>query len=347
MTAVRSVWVLGLVLSLELLVGCEPAKTEPRGVDSAVAAKGGDDQIVIAMLPKLTNIAYFEACHTGAKKAAEELGIKLVYDGPTEASGAEQNKFIESWIRQGVDAICVAPNQPQTVKRFIEKAQAAGIKVVTWDSDAPGSGRLIMVNQVDDKHLGETLMDEIARQMNEEGEWAIAIGSLDAANLNTWRMHAENRAKEKYPKLSLVETAVTKEDENISRQQVETLLNVHPNLKGIIAFDSNSVPGAAEALQRSGKGGKVALTGNTTPGKGAKYLKEDVLESFYLWDPRALGDLTVRVAVALVKGQEIKPGTEIPGYGKLRFSEVDPTTVILSDPIRFTKLNIDEYEWGF
>jgi ABC-type sugar transport system substrate-binding protein len=191
-------------------------------------------------------------------------------------------------------------------------------------------------------------MDDLAAQMNEEGQWAIAIASLDAANLNNWRRVAEARAQEKYPKLELVETVVTKEDENVARQQVETLLNKYPDLKGIIAFDSNSVPGAAEAIDRSGKKGQVALTGNTTPGKMAGYLKNDVLKSFYLWDPRDLGGLTIKLATALARSEEVKPGTKIPGHGELRFSETDPTMVILSDPIRFTKENIDDYaDWGF
>ncbi len=335
------------VLALALFqCGCgQPAGGPTAG--SAADVGADDDEVVIAMLPKLTNIAYFDACHEGAQAAAAEAGVTLVYDGPTEPSGSEQNKFIETWIRQGVDAICVAPNQPKTIRRFVEKAQAAGIDVLTWDSDAADSGRSLMVNQVDDRRLGELLMDEIARQMNEEGEWAIAIASLDAANLNTWKDYAIARAEEKYPNMTLVDTVVTKEDENEARSKVETLLNVHPDLKGIIAFDSNSVPGAAEALKRTGKAGQVALTGNTTPGKMRHYIKEDVLQSFFLWDPRQLGDLTVRLAAAVVAGQEIKPGTELPGYGELRFSDSDPTVVIMADPIRFTKENIDEYDWGF
>ncbi len=143
-------------------IGCNPGPAD----QSAAPPKPADDQIVIAMLPKLKTIAYFKACHDGARKAADELGVRLIYDGPSEASGSEQNKFIETWIRQGVDAICVAPNQPKTIRKFVEKAQARGIKVLTWDSDAPESGRDLMVNQVVDQHLGELLIDESARQMN-------------------------------------------------------------------------------------------------------------------------------------------------------------------------------------
>lgn len=327
-----------------LLAGCGP-KSE-NAAPSGSTNSAAPSKTVIAMLPKLINIDYFDACNRGAEKAAKDLGVTLIYDGPTEPSGSEQNKFFDTWIRQGVQAICVAPNQPKTITRFVEKAKAQGIKVLTWDSDAPESGRDLFVNQVDEKTLGETLIDDLARQMGEEGEWAIAIASLDAANLNTWRRFAEARAKEKYPKLKLVATEVTKEDENFARQKVETLLNAYPNLKGIIAFDSNSVPGAAEAIKRAGKVGKVALTGNSTPAKMRPYIKDGVLESFYLWDPRALGELTVRMADLLIKGKQPTDGMQISGFGEIHLAENDPSTVIMAKPIRFTKENIDKYDFG-
>lgn len=312
----------------------------------AATALGAERGLTIAMLPKLVNIDYFDACKRGAQRAATELGVTLIYDGPTEPSGAEQNKFMDTWIRQGVNAIAIAPNQPKSIRRFVDKARAAGIKVLTWDSDAPESGRDLFVNQVDEKTLGERLIDDLAAQMGGEGEWAIAIASLDAANLNAWRKFSEARAKEKYPKLKLVATEVTKEDENFARQKVETLLNAWPNLKGIVAFDSNSVPGACEAVKRAGRIGKVGVVGNSTPGKMRGYLKEGVLQSFYLWDPRELGALTVKLAKLLCEGKSITKETEIPGSGKVRLSALDPKTVIMADPIRFTKGNIDTFDFG-
>jgi len=340
---------IGAAFLAMLAAGCTHESSAPSAGSGVPGGKAKRrDQIVVAMLPKLTNIAYFRACQDGAKKAADELGVKLIYDGPSDPNASDQNKFIETWIRQGVDAICIAPNEPKAIKRFVQEAEGRGIKVLTWDSDAPDSGRELMVNQVDDKRLGEALMDEIARQMHEEGEWAVVIASLNADNLNTWRRYAEARAAQKYPKLTKVDTIVTEEDVDKSRKSVETLLNVHPHLKGMIAFDSNSVPGAAEALKRTGKAGKVALCGNTTPGPMKAYLKEGVLESFFLWDPRKLGDLTVRLAVALAEGQPLKPGASINGSPPLTFSQTEPTTVIMmTEPLKFTKQNIDQFDWGF
>jgi rhamnose transport system substrate-binding protein len=340
-------------LAMGGLIGCnkqsstsENAAATTNSSAAAAPARPSGKEITIAMLPKLINIDYFDACKRGASKTAQELGVTLIYDGPTEPSGAEQNKFFDTWIRQQVNAICVAPNQPKTMKRFVEKAQQAGIKVLTWDSDASDSGRDLFVNQVDEKTLGETLIDDLAQQMGEEGEWAIAIASLDAANLNTWRRFAEARAKEKYPKLKLVTTEVTKEDENFAREKVATILNAYPNLKGIIAFDSNSVPGSCEAVKRAGKVGKVAIVGNSTPNKMRPYIKEGVLQSFYLWDPRALGSLTLALAKVLIDGQKVEDGMEVKGFGKISLSKDDPKTVIMAKPIRFTKENIDKYDFG-
>lgn len=327
------------VLSCALLVAT--------GCDAESNGEGSDGQtITVAMMPKLINIDYFDACERGGRKAAGELGIEFIFDGPTTASASEQVKFIETWIKQRVDAICVAPNQPKSIGKFVERAQEAGIKVLTWDTDAAESGRDLMVNQVDDKVLGQQLIDDLADQMGGTGKWAVVIGSLDATNLNSWRRHAEARAQEKYPGLELVQTVVTNENENEARQKVETLLNAVPDLKGMIAFDSNSVPGAAEALRRQGKGGQIALVGNSTPNKMRPYIKDGTLQSFYLWDPRALGALTVRLAHSLVTGATLEPGSQIAGHGPLVFSENDSKMVILSPPIRFTRENIDEYDFG-
>src|SRR5262245_6904172 len=320
-----------LSCSLLLFAGCKKGPESATASSPASEPKAGTT--TIAMLPKLINIDYFNACQKGAEKTAKELGVVLIYDGPTEPSGSEQNKFFDTWIRQQVNVICVAPNQPKTITRFVEKAKQAGIKVLTWDSDAPESGRDLFVNQCDEKTLGEALMDDLAEQMGGAGEWAIAIASLDAANLNTWRRYAEARAMEKYPNLKLVATEVTKEDENLAREKVQTLLNAYPNLKGIVAFDSNSVPGASEAVKRAGKIGKVAIVGNSTPNTMRPYIKEGVLKSFYLWDPRALGSLTVALAKLMVEGQAIQDGMEVPGFGKITLSPADPKTVIMAKPI--------------
>lgn len=55
------------------------------------------------------------------KKAAEELGVNVIFNGPTVADAAEQVKMLEDYITQGVDAICVAPNDAAALDNVLKK----------------------------------------------------------------------------------------------------------------------------------------------------------------------------------------------------------------------------------
>ena len=54
-----------------------------------------NEEIRIGMIPKLVGIGYFDATQRGAEEAAAELGVKLTYDGPTEARSEDQIKMID------------------------------------------------------------------------------------------------------------------------------------------------------------------------------------------------------------------------------------------------------------
>src|SRR5262249_57091156 len=65
-------------------------------------------RLTVAMMPKNKGNAYFIACRKGAEEAAKELGIELIWDGPTDTDPAKQNEIVEAWITRGVDVIAVA-----------------------------------------------------------------------------------------------------------------------------------------------------------------------------------------------------------------------------------------------
>jgi rhamnose transport system substrate-binding protein/rhamnose transport system permease protein len=76
---------LAAVLALTFMA-CNDKKSQtdrPSSNASAPRPNTAKGKVVIAMLPKLINIDYFDACKRGAVKAAEELGVTLIYDGPT------------------------------------------------------------------------------------------------------------------------------------------------------------------------------------------------------------------------------------------------------------------------
>jgi rhamnose transport system permease protein len=76
-------------------------------VPASTAAKSGK-RPVIAMMPKAKGDPYFISCKAGAEEAAKELGVDLIWDGPTGLDAAKQNEVVEGWITRGVDAIAVS-----------------------------------------------------------------------------------------------------------------------------------------------------------------------------------------------------------------------------------------------
>src|SRR5919201_3854318 len=81
----------------------------------------------MAMMPKITGIAYFNACERGAREAARELGIELTYDGPDKDDVREQIRMLEQWMAEGYDCLAVAPNHPASISPVLEQARAKGV----------------------------------------------------------------------------------------------------------------------------------------------------------------------------------------------------------------------------
>ena len=150
------------------------------GLAPAFAA---DAKLVITMMPKAKGNAYFISCKAGADKAAKELGVDLLFDGPTDSNAAKQNEIVENWITLGVDVITVAAENKEGLSTALRKAQKQGIKVLTYDADALPDARSFFVNQATPQGIAYGLVDEAARLMGGEGEFAITAVVLGGTSI--------------------------------------------------------------------------------------------------------------------------------------------------------------------
>jgi rhamnose transport system permease protein len=267
--------------------------------DSQPGANGR--KAVIAMMPKAKGDPYFISCKQGADEAAKELGVELLWDGPTDLDPAKQNEIVEAWITRGVDAIAVSVENKAGISTVLRKAREKGIKVITWDADAEKDARDFLINQATPQGIGYTLTDEAARILGGKGDFAIITASLSAANQNEWIKHIKERLAQKYPDVKLVAIQPSEGDRDRAFSETQTLLKVYPNVKLIMAIAAPAVPGAAEAVKQSGRA-DVKVTGLSLPNMCKPYIKEGVADSIVLWNTGDLGYLTVYAANALTKG---------------------------------------------
>ena len=278
----------------------------------------------IVSVVKLTGIPWFNRFQIGVEKAGKELGVAATQVGPTTADPAQQVKIIEDLIARKVDAIVVVPNDANVLQPVLERAQAAGIVVVTQES--PGQkGANWDVETIDNKAFAEQVFTTFAKHAGGKGEFALYVGSLTVPLHNVWADIGLEFFKKNYPELKPVaDRFPVGENLDDSFRTAQQLLQTHPKLKGLIGFGSQGPIGFAQALQRSGaKGGQHVVVGTVLPAQAEPFLKRQLITEGFLWDPKDAGYATVAVAKRVLDKLPIQTGLELPGLGK---AEVDEAT---------------------
>jgi rhamnose transport system substrate-binding protein len=332
--ASTNVW---LVRSIQPATGASPAAS------TGQTTSGPPRRLVIAMMPKAKGDPYFVSCRVGAEEAARELRVDLIWDGPTSLDAAKQNEVIENWITRKVDVIGVAVENRAGISTVLRKARDRGIKVLTWDADAEPDARDFFVNQATAEGIGFTLTDEAARLLNGTGEFAVLTGALTAANQNEWISFIKKRLADKYPNLKLAVIRPTDDDRDKAFAETQTVMKAYPTVKLVMAISAPAVPGAAEAVRQAGRK-DVNVIGLSLPNLNKEYVHTGVVQTVVLWNTADLGYLTVYAGAQLAGGQ-LGAGVASMEAGRLGKIEIRGSEVILGPPLKFTKANIDKYNF--
>ncbi len=278
----------------------------------AVKATPGQEASMV-LLPKFLGILPFDQANRGAEEAHKELGNtgELLYTGPTpENSVAGQIEIMTTSASQGQKVVMLSNNAGDQIVPSAEAAQAAGTKVVTWDSPIPsGTGETVFVAQVDFNQIGVVMADMALSIMGEDGgEFAVLSATPDAANQNAWIAAMNEALKDpKYASIKLVDTVYGDDQSEVSYNRALALVDSHPNLELIMAPTSVGIVAAAKAMQDEGLCEKVKVSGLGVPAEMVSYTMNGCAPEFALWSFVDLGYLTYYtsylIATGAIKGE--------------------------------------------
>jgi len=244
-----------LLTALSTFSGCKDNSSTTTG--GGGGNTDGKKQRVFVMVPKGIHV-YYEGCKEGFDAAGAKLSVKTDYQAPQDFKLDQQINVIESLISRKVDGIAVSANEDEGLTNVIKQAQAAGVKVVSFDSAATAAGCYIGTMN---EEAGYQAGLELIKLMNNEGELAILQGNLAAPNLNERFAGIERALKEKNSKIQIVAREDVQSKKNIAQDKTESLLQAKPNLKAIFGLSAECAPGAAPAIAEQKKSGKVLLGG--------------------------------------------------------------------------------------
>ena len=162
-------------------------------------------------------------------------------------------------MAQNVDGIVFGASDPGAFDKVVQDALGQGIPVVTFDSDAPTSGRLIYVGPKN-ALSGGLLGDRMAEILGGEGKIAIQVGSLTALNAKN-RIAGFKEAIEGTG-IEVVTEDVDQEDAQVANAHSEAILSANPDLSGLYGVYAYNAPAQARAVQAAGKEpGDVKIVG--------------------------------------------------------------------------------------
>jgi ribose transport system substrate-binding protein len=216
-------------------------------------AEAQPKKYVFALVPKNTNNPFFDQARDGCKKAEKELGgaIECLYIGPGEhGGGEEQVQVVNDLIAKKVDGIAVSPSNAAAMGKALEGAKAAGIPVLTWDSDLLEKDKALRLAYVGTHNyeIGVNLAKQAQTIKPKGGTICIQSGGAAAANHNE-RMQGirdtlagTKSAQAPGTKLTgqngWTEVAgcplYTNDDFPLSVQQMEDILGKYPKLDAFI-----------------------------------------------------------------------------------------------------------------
>ena len=314
-------------------------------------AEGTAEGKKIAIITKSAGNPYNEKEAQGFQEVVEAEGGEAIVQHPETITADAQIAVIQSLISQGVDAICIAANDENSLQAALEDAMDEGIAVSCLDSKVNADSRKTFVNQAGTVEIGQTLVDAVYDMAGGEGQWAILSATSQAANQNAWieAMKAVIDGDEKYSALELVEVAYGDDEPQKSTDQTLALLANYPDLKVICAPTTVGIAAAAKVLQDSDTA--VKLTGLGLPSEMAEYIGEDDEHScpyMFLWNPIDVGRLGAYTSIALINGDITGAAGDTFTAGDMGDYEVveasdGGTEIILGAPFRFDASNIEEW----
>ncbi|WP_020674279.1 rhamnose ABC transporter substrate-binding protein [Amycolatopsis nigrescens] len=346
--------VLALCGALALTACGGTTKDSSGGSADAPGATGAADPgaelktgLKFTFLPKQVNNPYFTVVQKGVEQAGGELKSEVKATGPSDASASSQVTYINTAAQQRQDALVLAANDQNAVAPALKTARAQGMKVVTLDSDVAPDARDVFVNQVDSTEIAVKQVELLAQAVGGAGEFAVLSATANATNQNTWiEIMKRELAKPQYAGMKLVEVAYGNDDDQVSFQKTQGLLQAHPNLKGIVSPTTVGLAAAARYLSSSEYKGKVALTGLGTPNQMREYVKNDTVRALALWEPAKLGYLAAFAAASLVSGRITgAEGQRFAAGGLGEYTIGRAGEVVLGPPTVFTKENIDQFDF--
>ncbi len=299
-------------LSLSACGGSSSPSTSPAasGKSASSAASDGGSKLIVIITPSPDNV-FFKAEQVAADAEAKKLGYTTLVlshdDDPTK-----QSQAIDTAISRKAAAIILDNAGADVTVTALQKAKDANIPSFLIDREINSTG--VAVSQiVSNNSQGATLGgQEFAKLMGQDGEYFELTGKATDTNAGV-RSKGYHSVLDQLPKMKMVAQQSANWDQTEALQKVQTMLQAHPNVKGIIAGNDTMALGAWAALKAAKKTDVIVTGFDGSPDVAASIL-EDGIKATVLQPAAQIAQMAVDQADQYIKtgdtGQQEKQSVD-------------------------------------
>ncbi|HEY5571922.1 MAG TPA: ABC transporter substrate-binding protein [Anaerolineales bacterium] len=314
---------LGLLLVAALIAGCAaptPAP-EPGSSGGETAAKP-----YIPVISKGFQHQFWQAVKLGAEQAATEYNVDITFEGPeTEAMVDKQIEMLQTALDKNPAAICLAALDSKAAIPLLEKAKAANIPVVGFDSGVD-SDIPVTTAATDNIAAAGHAADKMAELIGGEGEVAVIVHDQTSRTGIDRRDGFLSQMEEKYPNITVVDVQYGGGDHLKSTDLAKAIIQAHPNLKGFFGANEGSIIGVLNAVSELGKEGELVVIGYDSGQQQMDAVRSGVEAGAITQDPIGIGYKCVEAAVKAINGESL-PTTIDTGFHWYDKTNIDDETI--------------------
>jgi ABC-type sugar transport system substrate-binding protein len=262
------------------------------------------DDIKIGFITKFP-VPYFATMENAAKAyVAAHPGIEAIYGQGTSATDIDgQIALIESMVTQGVKGIAITPVDP-TVAPALDKAVAAGVKVVLMDNSIPNwknASALATTNNLEAGRLAGKYLKSVLKDGDKLGilEGVPGVPALDD-RVNGMLAGLDN------PKVVIVGKGATNCTEELGINVAQDLLTANPDITAIYSACGPPAAGAAQAIKNANVGHKVILVGFDWCCGEPEAMAAGQEDASVAQFPAKMAELGVEALVKAIKGEKVE-----------------------------------------
>lgn len=227
----------------------EAPATEATESEAAEALPGGGSNILYVITPSHSN-PFFGTEADAASKKAEELGYEVKTLSHDDDATKQMEHFEAAIADKAAAIICDNAGADATIEA-VKKARDAGIPTFLIDREINEEG--VAISQiVANNYQGAKAVAEVwVEAMGEEGEYVELLGKESDTNAAV-RSSAFHEVIDQYPDLVMVEQQSANWEQTEAFEKMETILQSHPDIKGVICGNDTMAMGAEAAIAAAG-----------------------------------------------------------------------------------------------